>query len=182
MSGSAWTKAEIATLRRIYPTQGNRAAMNALPGRSLEAVRTKAMKIGLVVDNPRSCHAGKPCNNKLPSAKGKTYAEYHWSTRELAILKRVYPMGGPKGASAALGGKRSPNACSAQAYKLGIRCHINGVGPMPAERHGMIVQALNRRRSVGGTVQAICETLGVHRSTVYKMAREHFGELWGKNT
>lgn len=44
---SAWTEAEVATLRRLYPYAGSAQTARSLPGRTAHAVSNKAGALGL---------------------------------------------------------------------------------------------------------------------------------------
>lgn len=102
-----WTAPEVATLRRLYPTEGPESCRAALPMRTLASIYGQALKLGL--------HA--------PENIGKDRKRWLWTGAEIAELRRVYQTEPDRGAINALAnrlGKPRHIVC-AQAAKQGLR-------------------------------------------------------------
>lgn len=93
MTRRAWTFEELATLRRVYPTEGAPAAAAVL-GRSKHSVHNKARQLGL---------------------DGKSR---DWPAEDQDALRRLYPHHSAAAVAAVLG--RKPGAVWAMAQKLGL--------------------------------------------------------------
>lgn len=52
----AWTKREIAILRRYYPEYGALALTKVLKGRTRNAIVNKAIELGIKSDRAEVCH------------------------------------------------------------------------------------------------------------------------------
>lgn len=92
-----WSRAELAILRRDYPTIGVAGAAKNLPGRSVYAVKTKAGHLGLTA---MRCNA--------------------WSADEIELLRIHYQEGGYRQAALHLPHK-TDKAIGTRARILGIR-------------------------------------------------------------
>ena len=102
-----WTAPEVATLRRLYPTEGPEACRVALPLRTLASIYGQALKLGL----------------QAPENFGKDRKRWLWTEAEIAELRRVYQTEPDRGAINTLAqrlGKPRHIVC-AQAAKQGLR-------------------------------------------------------------
>ena len=94
MARQKWTEEENNILKKYYQTMGNRI-VNYLPGRTFEACKSQASKLGF------------------------THERVDWTKEEVDLLFKHYPHMGDKVAFYLP--KRTKTACTRKANELGIK-------------------------------------------------------------
>jgi len=104
--GSSWSKSEMGRLKRLYPLNQTRDVAKML-GRTSEAIKRKARKLGLLKD-----YAGgyRPRRWRNPAT---------WSKEDIRLLKKLYPKTPNKEIATKL--KRTLGAVVTKAADLGLR-------------------------------------------------------------
>lgn len=93
-AGKPWTEPELDVVRKQYRKRGPRGCAELLPDRTESAITNRARALGL------------------------QRTKRLWSTGEISLLSREYPIGGLAGCVAVL--RRSEQAIYQQAHNLGL--------------------------------------------------------------
>lgn len=109
----AWSEDEIAILMSTYPSKGMDACMALLPGRTKEAIATRAKKHGLKISHSLMTQIRKAASLKGASSYRK------WNPELDRLLTEIYTKSGTMAASRALGFDKK--AIKNRAMQLGLR-------------------------------------------------------------
>lgn len=144
MSGEPWSKAELATLRELFPAAGHKELVGALPGRNLSSIRQKA---------------------RVESVERAINKRTRWTAAEEGVLRRIYATAEQNKILSALPGRVWPSIMK-KAADLRIR------RPQPATRlnrravHPVIRQLRAEREERRMTRPELSRLVGYHLNNI----------------
>lgn len=135
-----WTEEEIERLRKYYASGGTAEAIMHLPGRTAQAIKTKARMLGI-----------------RGPAKGD------WSDTEIAALKEYWPQGGFLAASLHIPG-RTKASLSNMALRLGVRapdpCACRGEASRHYPQDDTVDEAIRAAYSARKSIKQLAFKIG----------------------